>query len=348
MMESSWLGVSPHCSLRSPDEIVQKVQDSVVIIQNPGSDPLSDVLALAGLRAACSVRLQAGGQWALRFRPIELKFNVVRRGECWLRIEGYPAHRLQAGDCFVISRTPFILSSDPEYEAVNASDAFEKSSSLATLGAGDDVELLGGSVSLISTGASELLSLLPPAIIIRVASGAASSFAWLLDELDKEWQSAQAGAHAMCNDLLRLIFIHALRHHINTADVADLSWLGGLREPAIASVMRAVHGAPEKPWTLAQMAEIACMSRSSFAALFKIRVGQSPVEYATRWRMQVAASRLCASRDSVATVAASLGYLSDAAFGVAFRRTHGKSPGQYRRDVHREYASSADRLDRRR
>lgn len=337
----SWLdGVSAHCSLRCPDETVQIIQVSVLIIQNPVSDPLSDVLALAGLRAACSVRLRAGGQWAMRFRPIELKFNVVRRGECWLRIEGSPARHLRAGDCFVISRTPFILASDPEGEAVNASDAFAQSSSLATLGAGDDVELLGGSVSLISTGAGELLSLLPPAIIIHAASGAASSFAWLLDELDKEWQSAQAGANAMCNDLLRLIFVHTLRHHISTADVADLAWLGGLRDPAIANVMRAIHGAPEKSWTLAQMAEIACMSRSSFAALFKHRVGHSPVEYATRWRMQVAASRLCMSRNSVATVAASLGYLSDAAFGVAFRRVHGQSRGQYRREAVREYLQS--------
>ena len=320
-----------HSSLSSKDETVQIIRFSVVIIQNPVSDPLSDVLALAGLRAACSVRLQAGGEWALRFRPIELKFNVVRRGECWLRIEGMPARHLRAGDCFVVSRTPFILASAAQLEALDASEVFAQSGACATYGSGNDVELLGGSVSLVSQGAAELLDLLPPAIVIHAKAGGASSFAWLLDELDREWQSAQAGAYAMCNDLLRLIFVHALRHHISTADVADLAWLGGLRDPAIAAVMRAVHGAPERPWRLAEMAVIACMSRSRFAALFKARVGQTPVEYATRWRMRVAASRLEESAASVATVAASLGYLSDAAFGVAFRRIHGESPGQYRR-----------------
>jgi AraC-like DNA-binding protein len=304
-----------------------------VIIQNPVSDPLSDVLALAGLRAACSVRLQAGGEWALRFRPIELKFNVVRRGECWLRIENMPARHLRKGDCFVVSRTPFILASAAHIEAINASEVFARSGASATYGSGNEVELLGGSVALVSQGAAELLDLLPPAIVIQAQAGGASSFAWLLDELDRVWQSAQAGAYAMCNDLLRLIFVHALRHHISTADIADLAWLGGLREPAISAVMRAIHGAPEKPWRLAEMAEIACMSRSGFAALFKSRVGQAPVEYATRWRMRVAASRLENSADSVSTVAASLGYLSDAAFGVAFRRVHGKSPGQYRRST---------------
>ncbi|MHC8320031.1 AraC family transcriptional regulator [Pseudomonas sp. GB2N2] len=303
-----------------------------MIIQNATSDPLSDVLALAGLRAACSVRLQAGGDWALRFRPIELKFNVVRRGECWLLMHNRPACHLRAGDCFVVSRTPFVLASAPDIEAVDAAEVFAHDAASATWGVGDDVELLGGSVSLGSAGAAELIDLLPPAVIIRAQSDTASSFAWLLDELDREWQSNQVGAYAMCNDLLRLIFVHALRHHITTADAAELNWLGGLRDPATAAVLRAIHLRPEKNWRLAQMADIACMSRSSFAVLFKSRVGQAPVEYATRWRMRVAASRLRNSVDSVSTIAASLGYLSDAAFGVAFRRVHGKSPGRYRRE----------------
>lgn len=309
-----------------------KIRLSIVIIQNSASDPLSDVLALSGLRAACSVRLLAGGTWALRFRPIELKFNVVRRGECWLRMQDMPARQLRAGDCFVVSRTPFILASGPEVEAVDAADVFSHTGASATFGVGEDVELLGGSVSLVGPGAAQLLDVLPAALVIHAQAAGASSFGWLLDELDHEWQSGQAGAHAMCNDLLRLIFVHALRYHITTAEAAGLAWLGGLRDPAIAGVLRAIHGAPEKPWRLADMAQIACMSRSSFAALFKQRVGRAPVEYATRWRMQVAASRLRNGLESVASVAGSLGYLSDAAFGVAFRRVHGKSPGQYRRE----------------
>ena len=126
--------------------------------------------------------------------------------------------------------------------------------------------------------------------------------------------------------------VHALRYHITSSDAAQLNWLGGLRDPAIAKALRVIHHQPERPWKLAELADIACMSRSSFAAAFKARVGQAPVEYVTRWRMRVAASRLRMGTESVASVAASLGYLSDAAFGVAFRRVHGQSPGHYRRD----------------
>jgi AraC-like DNA-binding protein len=323
----------PDSSLNSLDETAYKSRFSIVIIQKSVSDPLSEVLAVSGLRAACSVRLQAGGAWALQFRPIELKFNVVRRGKCWLRMNGMAACHLRAGDCFVVARTPFVLASGPDVEAINASDVFSHEGASAILGVGNDVELLGGSVSLVGPAAMELLDAFPPALIIRAESGGASSFGWLLDELDTEWKSNQVGAHAVCNDLLRVIFVHALRHHITTADATDLNWLGGLRDPAIAEVLRAIHCAPEKPLKLAEMADMACMSRSAFAALFKARVGRAPVEYATRWRMQVAASRLRNGKDNVATVAASLGYLSDAAFGVAFRRVHGRSPGQYRREV---------------
>lgn len=304
-----------------------------MIIHSAAPDPLSDVLAIAGLRAACSARLQAGGTWALRFRPIELKFNVVRHGECWLLMHDRPPCLLRAGDCFVVSRTPFVLASAPGVEPIDAAEVFSNNGMSATFGVGNDVELLGGSVSFDSPGAVELIDLLPSTVVIKAESASATSFAWLLDELDREWLSSEVGAFAMCNDLLRMIFVHALRHHVMTADVADLNWLGGLRDSAIAPVLRAIHQQPEKNWRLGEMADIACMSRSSFAAMFRTRVGQAPVEYATRWRMRVAASRLRNSADSVSKIAASLGYLSDAAFGVTFRRIHGKSPGRYRREA---------------
>jgi AraC-like DNA-binding protein len=130
-----------------------------------------------------------------------------------------------------------------------------------------------------------------------------------------------------------MIFVHALRYHISTAAMEHLNWLAGLRDPAIASVLGAIHRQPEKNWRLGELAELACMSRSSFAARFKAQVGQAPVEYSARWRMRVAAARLQKGGESVSSIAASLGYLSDAAFGVAFRRVHGQSPGRYRREA---------------
>lgn len=319
-------------SVNSLDNTVFPVAISIVIIQNAPIDPLSDVLGLAELQAACSVRLSAGGDWALRFQPRELKFNVVQHGRCWLLVGDDAPALLEAGDCFVITRTPFVLASDPALPAIDAAAVFADSPNVASYGQGDDVALLGGSVTLDGAGASALLDLLPPSLVIAAGAGpTASTFAWLLDALDHEWRADLPGAQTVCNDLLRLMFVHALRRHVDGADVASLGWLGGLRDPAIAAALRAIHVAPAQHWKLQALADIAGMSRSAFAARFKQRIGQTPVDYATHWRMQLAAARLRTTLDSVSRIASSLGFLSDAAFGATFRRVHGMAPGQYRR-----------------
>lgn len=303
-----------------------------MIIQDVPADPLSDVLSLSGLSATCSVRLSAGGVWALRFRPIALKFNVVQHGGCWLLAEGMPPAVLAAGDCFVVTGAPFVLASEPGVDAVDAAVVFADSPTAAQYGEGDDVALLGGSVSLEGPAAADLLALLPQAIVIRARSREASPIGWLLEALDREWKAGQAGSHVVCNDLLRLMFVHALREHIQSADAAVLGWLGGLKDPPIAAALRTIHAAPEQSWTLPALAQVAGMSRSAFALRFKQAVGQAPVAYAARWRMRVAALRLKSTANSVSQIAAALGFLSDAAFGAAFRRVHGVSPGQYRRN----------------
>jgi AraC-like DNA-binding protein len=73
------------------------------------------------------------------------------------------------------------------------------------------------------------------------------------------------------------------------------------------------------------------MSRSNFAARFQERVGVSPKAYLTRWRMQLAATRLADGRTALAGVAEGLGYRSSFAFAKCFRRVYGQSPGRYRR-----------------
>jgi AraC-like DNA-binding protein len=83
------------------------------------------------------------------------------------------------------------------------------------------------------------------------------------------------------------------------------------------------------------------MSRSTFALKFKQTVGDSPMEYLTRWRMLVAGDKLANSSDPVSVIALSLGYESESAFSTAFKRVMGCSPRQYTRG--RNLASSSHR-----
>jgi AraC-like DNA-binding protein len=75
------------------------------------------------------------------------------------------------------------------------------------------------------------------------------------------------------------------------------------------------------------------MSRTTFAERFRETVGATPLEYLTRWRMQLAGDRLRHSHDSVGALARLVGYDSESAFGAAFKRVMGASPRAYRRQV---------------
>lgn len=301
-----------------------------MIIQNSPIDPLSDVLGAVGFSAACSVRLAAGGEWALQFRPIALKFNAVRRGGCWLTPEDGETVRLEAGDCFIVAGRPFVLSSAPDVPAIDAAVVFGEDRLSATYGQGEDVALLGGSVAFADANAADLVDLLPPALVIRADAAGAAPIGWLLDQLDQEWREGRPGAQAACDDLLRLMFIHALRTHLTQAETGSLGWLAGLNDRPVAAALRAIHAEPARVWRLPELAATAGLSRAGFADRFKAIVGRAPIAYAARWRMQVAARRLMDGRHSVSAVAQGLGFLSDSAFGAAFRRVHGVSPGRYR------------------
>jgi AraC-like DNA-binding protein len=100
-----------------------------------------------------------------------------------------------------------------------------------------------------------------------------------------------------------------------------------------------MHGEVARRWTLRDLAGIAGMSRSSFAAHFERVTGETPIAYLTRWRMILAADRLATSGLPLIEVAASVGYDSESAFGAAFKRATGQSPRRYNVAAQQEAAS---------
>ena len=99
----------------------------------------------------------------------------------------------------------------------------------------------------------------------------------------------------------------------------------------MSAAIQSMHDDPAHGWTLQELAELAGMSRSTFALKFKQTVGASPMEYLTRWRMLLAGDRLVNSSDPISVISLSLGYESEAAFSTAFKRVMGCSPRQYSR-----------------
>jgi AraC-like DNA-binding protein len=73
------------------------------------------------------------------------------------------------------------------------------------------------------------------------------------------------------------------------------------------------------------------MSRSRFAARFTALVGEPPLGYLSRWRLETAAGLLQDTGSGLAEIAGRVGYESQAAFSKAFRRRFGFPPATYRR-----------------
>ncbi|MBX5089093.1 AraC family transcriptional regulator [Rhizobium lentis] len=298
-------------------------------------DPLSNVLGLLKPRSYVSAGLDAGGVWAIDFPPPDgIKFNAVISGTCWLSVDGVPnAVRLEEGDCFLLTRSrTFRLASDPSVEAI-PSDAIYSIArgGIATCNGGGDFFLIGSRFSFSGGNSDILLGILPPIVHVKRDSDHAAVLRWSLDRMTRELRDRQPGGVLMAEHLAHVMLMQVLRLHIASPDAHGVGWLFALTDRRIGAALGAMHADPGRQWTLQSLAELASMSRSTFALHFKAKVGLAPMDYLTRWRMLVAGDRLANSAEALASVAMSLGYDSESAFSTAFKRVMGCSPRQYGR-----------------
>ena len=147
----------------------------------------------------------------------------------------------------------------------------------------------------------------------------------------QELREPQPGGVLVAQQLAYMMLIQALRLHLAEGLRGGVGWLFALADQQMSAAINAMHDDPAHRWTLQELAERARMSRSTFALKFKQTVGESPMEYLTRWRMLLAGDRLTNSSDPISVISLSLGYESESAFSTAFKRVMGCSPRQYSR-----------------
>jgi AraC-like DNA-binding protein len=91
-----------------------------------------------------------------------------------------------------------------------------------------------------------------------------------------------------------------------------------------------LHRKPAEPWTIAALAREVGISRAVLAERFRRYMGEPPMSYLTRWRLQLGARMLKSSSRSVAEIAEDVGYESEASFNRAFKREFEVPPARYR------------------
>ncbi len=302
------------------------------------TDPLSDVLELANARCVLTGTLVAGRDWAKKFKCSEaVKFLAVARGSCWLTTEGGSAApvRFEAGDVLITNGAPSIILGSATERLVNATCAPLERDAHGNLRAGEgaDFMMIGGLLEVDEQRCGFLRESLPPLIHVGGRQGAAAKLRWLLTELAEEMLRGRAGSATAITHLAKLLFVEALRLHIEDAKSDRTGWLTALEDRRISIALRGVHADPSHAWTLEELAKRSGMSRTSFAVRFREVVGLPPLTYVTNWRMRLAERELSETDHSVADIAWSVGYGSESAFSNAFSRATGRSPGRFRREA---------------
>lgn len=298
-------------------------------------DPLSDVLSLLRPKTAISAGLDAGEDFAIRFPPHEgVKFNAVMRGACWVWVEGEgKPQRIAAGDCFLLTRgRSFYLATDIGLPAIDSATIYDRAvDGIATCNGGGDFFLIGGRFFFEGDHAGMLFGAMPAIVHIEGAAKQAAVLRFALEQLATELKEAPPGSALMADHISHIMLLQVLRLWLGAGTQTHAGLLGALADPRLARAIGAMHAEPTRRWKLTDLAGIAGMSRTAFAKRFRDTVGQPPLDYLTIWRLRLAADRLRRTGASVASVALSAGYESEAAFSNAFRRVMGCPPGRYRR-----------------
>jgi AraC-like DNA-binding protein len=174
------------------------------------------------------------------------------------------------------------------------------------------VEFCAGAVNPIARA-------LPPFVSMPLAQIEGADV--VLESLFAEAFGQQCGRQAIVDRLFEVVLIYIVRTLMNSARV-DAGLLAGMAHPQLAKALVAMHEAPARAWTLERLAKIAGMSRSAFAAAFRVTLDTTPGDYLATFRISVAQDLLRRGQP-LARVASEVGYGSATALSRVFKAVCG-------------------------
>src|SRR6266404_1477339 len=318
------------------------------------ADALSDVLRTVRLTGATYFDVVAKAPWVAEQPTREMvlpkilpgathliSYHVVTQGHCYAATLDGEAIRLDAGEVVVFTKgDPHVMSSSPGMRAdpvaPDALAAADTSQLPFFVNYGGDgppsVKLVCGFLACDAQPFNPLLDNLPP--IIKAGSPQGGDSRWLGEFIRlamSESASKRAGGESVLAKLSELMFIEVVRRHLEALPPGQAGWLAGLRDPFVGKALSLMHGGPARNWTIEELARDVGLSRSVLAERFADLVGMPPMLYLAKWRMQIASGLLSNGGANIATVAAEIGYGSEAAFSRAFKKMVGVPPSAWRR-----------------
>jgi AraC-like DNA-binding protein len=317
-------------------------------------DVLSDVLRAVRLTGAVFFDVEANAPWVAT-TPAATKiagsvmpeaghvimFHAVTSGGCWAELlDGSIAPlRLSEGDIVLIAMgDPHVFCSAPGLRAEANLNMYYRPRDrqlpfqVTTPGGhGERTRFTCGYLGCDARPFNPVLQALPRIVHARAAEGT-GCMPQLIQMAIDETATRRTGGETVLSKLAELMFVEVVRRYIDTLPKEAGGWLSGLRDAHVSKALALMHGRPAEPWTLERLAQEVGTSRSVFADRFAHFVQDSPIQYLTRWRMQLATRLLERQGVGLAQVATEVGYESEAAFNRAFKKCVGVPPGAWRRN----------------
>jgi AraC-like DNA-binding protein len=311
-------------------------------------EPLNEAFQRLHLEGVLFMRAEYTERWALSDQGGPLfaammhpgaerliLFHVVASGRCWVSTSDGERYWASGGEVIVLPYGDvFVMGGVEPVEPVSimsviAPPPWAEMPIVRHGEGGSRTDIVCGCLYSEDPLFDPALKAFPPAFVVRPPPGPGqawfdASIAYALEESSGQPRELRS------TKLPELLLIEVLRLHLANAPAAERGWLAAVRDPLLAPVMKAIHTAPERKWTVADLAREASASRSLLDGRFRDVLGLSPMRYVKEWRMRVAQDLLVTTEVTVGAIARRVGYESEEAFSRAFKRAHGQSPSLWR------------------
>ncbi|WP_020384912.1 AraC family transcriptional regulator [Kribbella catacumbae] len=280
-------------------------------------DPLDELLYAVRANGSVLGTPALSADSALRFTDgAALTLCAPLRGEGWLLVNGETVH-LKPGDTAIVrGPEPFVFTTSLDTTAEPVDVRCD-----GTVGAdhpGGTV-LLAGAYYVRQEMPRRLVRGLPAVMVVAEDLDCSPLRAYIEGAL----AVGRLGRQVSLDRLMDWLMVCTLRDWF---DLNSPRWHTALSDEVIGPVLQAMHHSPADPWTLASLAEVASVSRTTLARRFTELTGESPLGYLTDLRMTLAADLLAEPGSSVGAVARRIGYADAFSFSAAFKRERGISP----------------------
>ena len=244
---------------------------------------------------------------------------IVEAGEIAIAFGGV-AHHISQGDQPKVLPVEHLLAGGENIFAPNSQRLQMRYTSLTC-----------GVFLLHDTELNPLFASLPSWLHLSTRSAqGVHNFPLVAEIMAQEVDRALMGKSYVIDRLLELLCAEAIRSHMALGANQTTSWLAGLKDPIVGGAIALIHAHPGHHWTVQRLAEGVAISPSRFAARFVAAIGESPMAYVAKWRMNLASRLLTQTQQGISEIATASGYESLPAFNRAFKKHLGLPPAAWR------------------